>query len=949
MKTLNELQIVPLRPEELDERVKNFKNLTGDVCKIMPDVLLATMNMYQDGSMEKMGGEGHVGTVREVNLPESPDQTVVVQWDNGSQLNCRTGNNNRYDLRVIDNAQIGIRHRHICDGCDNNIRGMRYHCNCCHDYDLCYICYHGDKHNLTHSFKRFDHEASKGVNVAPRMNARKCELRGIFKGAKIVRGYDWEWGDQDGGQGNDGIVLDIRGWERKSGRSVANVKWLTGNSHLYRLGHKGFCDIQFVESSSGGEYYPEHLPILGQAEEEMEWNGILDAIDRQNIMQLEKESASEVCQNDDLTLLSLSPFESAYASVIIEYNKMVNGSPVDKYDEIISTKSQQLDLLDKISGIEFKDEEVKEIWETVKYMTKLPAVPQTQSVIETRNSSSFIKVLVTQGQQFLENRFKIHMKSVVEEDTSPDGNTPGLYNLVHSFVGLRFKGEYMGLQDGTIDGRPLWPMVYYCLRAGDLSGAIYCLRESGLLEFKDILCVLDMKVDDPTNPEIDVVEENLRISYQKNIRNCTDPFKRIIWAILGCYNEESEYGIMDNGESQYDAFNHPLLYFKLLMLTGQFEAATEFLFRTEKFKVHGVHVAIILNEFKLLAVSQDFRALLLSVRDEDPKHVCHLNFVLLIKNYVEKFNANCPIAALNYFFLLRNFSSTEGKNVFEVCVADLVVKTKEYVKILGKVDRTGRAGETTRVYYKTSCLTDQFKISCLFRNVVAEIKSQIMVNSENWEELVDFYDTDQESVLRFMCEMLSKVAHLENQPDSFRNRLQEKAISIDGQYIANGYNKHHTTYVSFTKAKDLLTFFDQYRARRYLEALTILAELQIVPLKLEDLERQVRSFPMLSGDLVRVIPHLLLATMTMLMSQCTKIKHAPQPIQKHLKWVWEQANTVTNFAERLPRELIGDTLYRLVMAKPNRDRVKPRRSSRDVENSTAYNSFWRRTDIVLVI
>lgn len=60
---------MPLRSEELDDRVKNFKSLNADVCKVMPDILLATMNMlfaqyqkikgnneyiprYQDGSME---------------------------------------------------------------------------------------------------------------------------------------------------------------------------------------------------------------------------------------------------------------------------------------------------------------------------------------------------------------------------------------------------------------------------------------------------------------------------------------------------------------------------------------------------------------------------------------------------------------------------------------------------------------------------------------------------------------------------------------------------------------------------------------------------------------------------------------------------------------------------------------------------------------------------------
>lgn len=63
--------------------------------------------------------------------------------------------------------------------------------------------------------------------------------------------------------GQVGCVLDIRGWD-ESNRSVANVQWMSGATNVYRLGHKGNCDIKFVEPASGGTYYPEHLPVLGK-------------------------------------------------------------------------------------------------------------------------------------------------------------------------------------------------------------------------------------------------------------------------------------------------------------------------------------------------------------------------------------------------------------------------------------------------------------------------------------------------------------------------------------------------------------------------------------------------------------------------------------------------------------------------------------------------------------
>lgn len=36
------------------------------------------------------------------------------------------------------------------------------------------------------------------VLVSPRQNLTRITLKGTFQGAKVVRGPDWEWGNQDG-------------------------------------------------------------------------------------------------------------------------------------------------------------------------------------------------------------------------------------------------------------------------------------------------------------------------------------------------------------------------------------------------------------------------------------------------------------------------------------------------------------------------------------------------------------------------------------------------------------------------------------------------------------------------------------------------------------------------------------------------------------------------------
>ncbi|XP_048096428.1 E3 ubiquitin-protein ligase MIB2 isoform X4 [Alosa alosa] len=102
------------------------------------------------------------------------------------------------------------------------------------------------------------------VSLAPRQNLSRIILKGIFQGVKVVRGPDWDWGNQDGGEGKIGKVVDIRGWDTESGRSVASVTWSNGTTNVYRMGHKGKVDLKYVSDVQGGFYYKEHLPNLGE-------------------------------------------------------------------------------------------------------------------------------------------------------------------------------------------------------------------------------------------------------------------------------------------------------------------------------------------------------------------------------------------------------------------------------------------------------------------------------------------------------------------------------------------------------------------------------------------------------------------------------------------------------------------------------------------------------------
>lgn len=60
-------------------------------------------------------------------------------------------------------------------------------------------------------------------------------------------------------------MIELRGWDRESGMSVACVEWsTTGTTNVYRVGHKGKVDLKYVQEGDGGFYYRDHLIVLGE-------------------------------------------------------------------------------------------------------------------------------------------------------------------------------------------------------------------------------------------------------------------------------------------------------------------------------------------------------------------------------------------------------------------------------------------------------------------------------------------------------------------------------------------------------------------------------------------------------------------------------------------------------------------------------------------------------------
>ena len=76
-------------------------------------------------------------------------------------------------------------------------------------------------------------------------------------GLRVVRGPDWEWGDQDGGEGFVGTVAGL-----EEGGGAVIVQWDMGQRCRYRCGQDNKFDLRILDSAQIGRQVHAHSILL---------------------------------------------------------------------------------------------------------------------------------------------------------------------------------------------------------------------------------------------------------------------------------------------------------------------------------------------------------------------------------------------------------------------------------------------------------------------------------------------------------------------------------------------------------------------------------------------------------------------------------------------------------------------------------------------------------------
>lgn len=649
---------------------------------------------------------------------------------------------------------------------------------------------------------------------------------------------------------------------------------------------------------------------------------------------------------------SLSSEEMAYVRVICQYNEEVLQGGI--------RPNLAESLTNAVSSV--GNQVITDLWALVQCLSEVP-VSIGGDAAQARASPRVQAALVKQARSHLEKSYANHMKRMVYShlERAQLGGVPGLVPLVRGYLEVVLPPQDISnLEDGQAQSVPVWPLIFCCMRAGGSKAACQAVAENSSASVVEIVTALEQYEKSDSGRLPPDMEKKLRMSYKRDVKNSPDPFKRAVYCVLSrCDPHEDHSDIAATtddylwlklcvvdcdsspsastsssssaqqdilsltqlqsllyeqyGESHFNAWNQPLLYTSILLQTGQFEAAIEFLSRKEALRCHAVHVALALHEMNLLALTPEVHAPMLSREDGDPEGVRRLNLTRLILLYTRKFEATDPCEALHYCFFLRSLKGKNGESVFSGCISQLVLQSREFDLLLGRLEPDGR---------RTPGIIDKFKVD------VSEVTQMVAQDSEKkglHEDAVKLYDLakNHDKVVSLLNQLLSQVVpQTEGGSGSQRGRIVELATAVAFRFKTHGHNTLPNTVATLHLLLDLITFFDLYHKERFMDALEVLKKLRIIALRRDEVETRVAGVGALASEVRSVLPHVLLAAMTTThrmylmptqpqtpqMSLSTSTPAASPP-NKHLE---EQARAIVTFAGMIPMRLHTEINARLV-------------------------------------
>ncbi|GAA6021747.1 hypothetical protein JCM10207_008563 [Rhodosporidiobolus poonsookiae] len=564
------------------------------------------------------------------------------------------------------------------------------------------------------------------------------------------------------------------------------------------------------------------------------------------------------------------------------------------------------------------------------------------------------------------------------------GGVPSVQNKIRAFLNVKYQknGQWSNPALEIANNTPVWARIYYLLRCGHASEALAFAtqNESAIASLENsFVPYLKAFLDAPDRRLPKLLRDRFLAEYNQRIRYLTDtsdPYKHALYKLLGRVEiqrrnvpgvtnttedwlwfqlslvRESDaqgeapherYGLRDLagvlrkfGEAHFDPKGtRPLLYFQVLLLSGQFERAIAHLSQHATYQADAVHFAIALAYYGLLRVPAKRGPaeveLLVDAASPNPS----LAFPRLIHRYTRLFAPADAPEALQYLYLIcLDDNNVELAHEY---VRELVMQTRMYSQLLGDVraDGTKVPGQIerdlkllrladSRAYLlgivkaaaARADLEQRFREAVLLYNLAEEYDAVVAVLNVELGNALGRPSTSSGSIASEQAKGqdvgLALAAGQDDVASVARSILEhyDRAAAMGGRVS----RKRRETCEALMRLKEAM---GRVERGEWEGALQAIESTSLIPLTsdLVALIRAAEALPSLDDNLVKNLDVVLVATMTALYRLHQQLRESPyggdQSRQQRMQEIRGKARSLMMFAGMLRYRLTSDTYSQL--------------------------------------
>lgn len=572
-----------------------------------------------------------------------------------------------------------------------------------------------------------------------------------------------------------------------------------------------------------------------------------------------------------------------------------------------------------INSTDFKNKQLFESWKILDSLKFSGNKITNNKIVE--NSKNYLQT------QFLEYVDLLYKKKM-------DEGLPTEINKIKSFIDSKLKNQNntWKIKNLTIvNGIPIWALIFYLLRAGLIQEALEVavnnkssfkkVEQSFLSYFKAYAHSSDSKL--PVE-----FSTKLHTEYNQHIKSAIngDPYRLAVYKIIGrcdltrknissvtlniedwlwihlmlvkddVTDEDPVYERYTLEDFQNiiisygpDKFNNS--YLQNLILSGLYELAVEFAYSINE--IDAVHLAVGLANLNLLNVSSLESLVATTNKNEDQNKFNHMdnqsqtnykfittnsqgqreiNFAKILASYTKSFRFSDPKIATEYLILISLINNQEQIEICHEALRELVLETKEFTILLGKISRDGtRIPGVIEERQPLLHLKDEKEyLRIITEQAARKADEDGRVNdSLLLYQLSGEYDIVVSIVNGLLSDILSN-SDL-NQPLLIDNDNSETnpillakkliLIYIDNLEIAKQVQtKNKETCILLL---NLVKVRKTFLANQWQNTLSQLEEIDLLPFSDElSARRKAQDFTTLNENIIKCIPNLLIITMT---------------------------------------------------------------------------------------